>query len=180
MLLPIWVWQKLELKKGEMLVKFKKSNKKGYVSMEFVIGLFVLILVWLVFTGIFTYYYPRQKLEKEMVTLVQQAKVNGGLTDSNIRELEERVNAMGLEVVSLEAFTKTQTALGVAERNSGYAECVASTPYIQRRSGDIIYIELVVSASDDLVKTPLQYFGSIGLPENYTLVDSTLSERNGC
>lgn len=158
----------------------KQSKRKGYVSIEFVFGLTVFLITMVMVLGMFFYSYPRQKLEKEVAILAQQAKVNGGLTQENISEFGDRLDAMGLTGV-VYAYTAERTVLNVAPRNTPYASCVADyNAFITRASGDVIYIEVVVNANVSMLSGPLKFFAAKTFPENYTLVDTVLSERNGC
>lgn len=157
-----------------------KKDKKGYVSIEFTFGLVVTLMTVLMIVGMFCYAYPRQKLEKEVAILAQQAKVNGGLTLENINEFGDRLESMGM-TAEVYAYTSSHTVINVAPRKTPYASCIADyNPFVTRTSGDVIYIEVVVNANDDMLVGPLKFFGARLLPENYTLVDTVLSERNSC
>lgn len=163
------------------MIKDINYKKGGYVSMEFIFGLSIILLTLLICLGMFAYTYPRQYLEKEVAILAQQAKVNGGLTAANITDFQARLNNAGMSA-KVNAYTSTSSVLNVAPKGTPYGSCIGGTynAFATRQSGQVITIEVVVNATDGLVKGPLKYFGAAMLPENYVLVDTVVSERNKC
>ena len=170
------------MNKQVFVVVKNKKDKKGYVSIEFLFGMFMIILTMLLITGMFCYFYPRQKLEKEVTILAQHVKVDGGLTNAALADFDGRLEDMGL-TAKVAVYTKSASALNVAPRGTNYAACMNVATYnhfITRASAETIYIEVIVNSNVSFLKGPLKYFGAKTLPDNYRLVETVLSERNKC
>ena len=159
----------------------KLNKKSGVVSFEMLFGTLFLVFVVLLCMGMFVYTYPRQALEKEVHILAQQVKVTGGLTTAQLDEFKQTIEDMGYSA-EVNVYTISSSALNVAPRNSSYEMCTSGSynPFVRRDSGQKIVIDVVIGANDGLVKGPLAWFGASFLPENYTLTETVLSERNRC
>lgn len=164
----------------------KNKNKKssGYISIETVFSLVAFLMVVLVLVGLFCYTYPRQALEKQVHLLAQQAKITGGLTYDQISDFQSTLKDMGY-TAKVNAYVKgrNQVVLGVAPRNTTYSSCTNTAiynPFVKRDSGEKIIISVSISANDGLLKGPLAFFGANLFPENYTLTETVMSERNRC
>lgn len=166
------------------LKKIQKNKKKGVVSFEMIFGSVFIIFVFMLCVGMFVYIYPRQALEKEVNLLAQEAKVNGGLTSTQISEFKSTMNDMGydatINVYTVQSDGTTRQALNVAPKNTPYAECMNYTAFVRRDSGQKIIVEVVIGSNDSLVKGPLKWFSSKMLPDNYTITQTVKSERNRC
>lgn len=150
-----------------------------------IFGSMFIIIVVLFCIGLFVYTYPRQALEKEVNILAQQAKVTGGLTSSQVDQFKTTIDSMGynatVNVYTVMGDGSTRQALNVAPKNTPYTACVNNyNDFVRRDSGQKIVIEVVIGANDGLIKGPLKFFGANMLPENYTLTETVLSERNRC
>ncbi len=167
--------------------KIKKqiqSTKLGMITIEAIFGLFIFLMMTILIIGIFCYTYPRQTLEKQVSVLAQQVKVTGGLTYSQMVEFQETLSDMGYEA-TISVYTKDtgQIALNVAPVNTSYSACTNTSiynPYVTRDSGQKIIITVVVNSNNSLVSGALSYFGASLLPDNYTITETVMSERNRC
>lgn len=174
-----------------MLMKLirKKEDKKGYISVEAVFAIVAFMMITLVLVGLFCYVYPRQALEKQVHALAQQAKVTGGLTYSQVTDFKSTMDSMGY-IANVNAYVKTgtdddgqQVVLNVAPRNTPYNSCTNPSiynPFVRRNSGRKIIITVKIKANDGMLKGPLKFFGASMFPENYTISETVMSERNRC
>jgi len=169
-------------KLNDLLRKLKQ--KKGYTSVESVFAIVAIMMLLLVIIGLFCYTYPRQALEKQVHLLAQQAKVTGGLTYGQVSDFKETISDMGYNA-NVSAYVKgvDRVVLNVAPRNTSYSACMNTAvynPYVKRDSGQKIVITVSINANDGLLKGPLEFFGASMFPENYTLTETVMSERNRC
>lgn len=162
--------------------KYIKSEK-GFVSIEAIVSMTAILFTVLVAIGIYGYLHPKIMLEKEVQTLAQKAKIQGGLTDitsqpvnSDIEIFKKRLAEKGYDTskVSVEVVTD-QT-----NRN-----CVGVTPigetgntYLRRDSEEMMIITVTIPARTQGLIAPLRYFGiNGGVSKNYYIRETVMSER---
>lgn len=72
----------------------KVKDRKGFMSIEAVLGMMVVLMVIVLGIGFFSYMIPKQGIEQEVNLLGRMAKMNGGLTESDVDafvdEMEDR------------------------------------------------------------------------------------------
>lgn len=169
----------------------KIKNKNGFVAIETVIALTVVLIIILLFIGFWLYLYPRTVLEKEVHTLAQQAKITGGLTNAQVTDFNNRMTDLGYEVQSLSVGTTSQPAGDTSKYNGlvnvypkgghdGSCSSVGFQNYVKRTSSDKIIISVKVKANG-FIKGPLSFFGTVTqLSDVYNLTETVMSERNKC
>lgn len=162
--------------------KYMKSEK-GFVSIDAIISMTAILFTILVGIGIYGYLHPKIMLEKEVQTLAQKAKIQGGLTDKNsqpinsdIEVFKKRLSEKGYDIsgISVEVVTD-QT-----KRN-----CVGVTPigetgntYLRRDSKEMMIITAIIPAHTQGLMSPLRYFGiNGGVSSNYYIRETVMSER---
>lgn len=169
----------------------ESQNKKGFIAIETIIALTVVIIVILLFLGFWLYLYPRIVLEKEVHVLAQQAKVTGGLTNEQVSKFSETMNKLGYEIYSLSVGTTNQPASNTSKYNglvnvypkggvSGSCTAAGYQNYIKRTDSEKIVISVKIKANG-FIKGPLAFFGTITqLGDVYNITETIMSERNKC
>lgn len=160
------------------------KNKKGFVAIEAVIILSGVMFFILLFISILTYNYPRIMLEKEVQILAQTAKIQGGLTDitsqnvnSDIEVFKDRMEQMGYNrdevVIAAKTIQGNLNAIGVTPINDSTGD-----NYIKRDSKEFIEITVTIPSSENVLKSPLKYFGmKNALSGKYVIREVVGSER---
>lgn len=169
---------------GKLKDVWQNRKKDGYFSVEAIFGIVAILFTVLILVGLFVYTYPRQALEIQGHLLAQQAKITGGLTYDQISDFQSTLNDMGYKA-NVSAYVKgtNQVVLNVAPRNTNYSACTNTAvynPYVKRDSGNKIVLSITIEANNGLLKVPLKFFGASLFPENYTLTETVMSERNRC
>lgn len=159
------------------------NKRKGFVSIEAIIVLGVVMFFILFFLAILTYNYPRIMLEKEVQVLAQTAKIQGGLTDinsqpqnSDIELFKDRLEKMGYKRDEIEITAITipgnLNAIGVTPINQ------EGTNYIKRDSKELIEITVILPSNTNLFTAPIKYFGiKRGFSGKYVIREIVGSER---
>ena len=144
--------------------KIKLNNKEGFISIETIIAMSSILFFFIFFIAIFAYNMPRISLEKEVQSLAQIAKIQGGLTDetsepgkSDIKRFKDDLKAMGYEDSDIQIYAKTlnskQNAIGVTPISSN------GTNYVKRDSKELIELVVKVKADKSVFTAPLKFFG---------------------
>lgn len=161
----------------------KIKNSKGFVAIESIIAMSGLIFFLLLFVSFLCYTLPKITLEKEVQTLAQIAKIQGGLTDkvsqpvnSDIELFKANLDKMGFDISQVVIQAKTipsgYNAIGVTPINS------KGSNYIKRDSKELIEILIRVPADKSLFDSPLKFFGIKNtLSGVYTFREIVGSER---
>lgn len=69
----------------------KLKNNKGFMSVEAILGMGVLLMVLVLCIGFFSYMMPRQGIEQEVNLLGRMAKMNGGLTTQDVTAFKKNM-----------------------------------------------------------------------------------------
>lgn len=145
---------------------FKKRlslyNNNGFISIETIISsVFILMCIYLAI-GFFCMIYPRVALEKEVNTLAQKAKVQGGLTDSTVQPensdievLKKNLKKLGYNYEDVEISGRTIPSniniIGVTPLDA------KGDNYIKRDSKEQMVITVKVP-SQNFILGPLKFF----------------------
>lgn len=165
----------------------EEKNKKGFIAIETVIALTVVIIFILLFIGFYIYLYPRIVLEKEVHTLAQQAKITGGLTQPQVQEFNKAMDTLGYTVQSLNVSTTNHqyaengSASGLVNVYPKGGPCTGgSQNFIKRTESEKLIITVKVKANN-FIKGPLSFFGTTNsLSKTYNITETVMSERNKC
>lgn len=158
------------------------KDKKGFVSIEAVVVMSGVLMLMLFLISLFTYNYPRIMLEKDVQTLSQKAKIQGGLTDSvsepnhsDVETFKNELGKLGFDknkiVITAKTINGNRNAIGVTPINA------KGNNYISRDSKDLIEINVKIPVKDNLVNTPLKFFGGDNKERFYNLREVVGSER---
>lgn len=122
------------------------KNKKGFVSIETVIAISFCLMFFIFVVEFFNYIYPTINLQIETHTLTQKAKVQGGLTNTDILNMKQKLKEKGFDEtkVLVSAKTKTKDVSNVTPMNQ------EGTNYVKRDSDEEIIIRVEVPASTDV------------------------------
>lgn len=160
---------------------FNIKSKKGFVSVEAILSMSLVLIVFLIIIGFFVSIVPRISLQSEVHALTQKAKLQGGLTDassesvgSDVEKFKDALVSKGYSRDSIEitAFTKPSGigALGVTPLD------VEGSNYVKRGTDELIYI--IVSVPDrSFINAPLKFFGLNGGAKTISFVETVMSER---
>lgn len=166
-------------------------SRLGFVAIETVIALGVAMLIILLFLGFWLYLYPRVALEKEVHNLAQQAKVTGGLTNSQVTEFAQRMDDVGYSINSLTVSTSDNPVADTSQYNGlvnvypkggvdGSCSMTGYQNYVKRTSSSKIIITVKVD-SNMFIKGPLSVFKVLStLSDVYVVSETVMSERNKC
>lgn len=73
------------------MIKNKLTNKKGFMSIEAIMSMAVVLMVVVLSIGFFTYMIPRQAIEEEVHLLGRIAKMEGTLTVTDVGEFQKNM-----------------------------------------------------------------------------------------
>lgn len=181
----------------KMKVIDKLKNRNGFMSVEALFGLTAILMVIILAIGFFTYMIPRQQLEQEVNILARTAKLNGGLTDTQVNNFKKNLESYGykedelkdsvsIRLTDLSGETITSTVLNVEDpldishsRNEPETE---EPRYIKRSEDIIMEVRVEVPAKKQGLMGVFGFF-DIGededpLSDNYVFKERVVSERN--
>lgn len=160
-----------------------KSNKSGFVSVEAVISMATLIIMFVMCIGFYVYTMPKITLEKEVHLLAQKAKIQGGLTYGDVDLFKEALSNKGYnpDEVTVQAVTVQGSSGTVGGANAIGVDAIDdpnAVRYIKRSALTPIEITVTVPANTKLLKGPLSHiFVTNMLSDKYYLRETVLSER---
>lgn len=160
-----------------------KNKKEGFVSVEAIISMATLMIMFVMCIGFYVYTMPKLTLEKEVHLLAQKAKIQGGLTYEDINIFKKALEDKGYnpDEVTVEAITVNGSggaigganAIGVDSMNDSNA-----VNYIKRAQLTPIEITVTVPANIKLLNGPLTHMlTSNSLNKKYYFRETVLSER---
>jgi hypothetical protein len=164
--------------------KKRYLNKKGFVSIEAIIAMVAVMFVMLLAIGFYGYLHPKIILEKEVQSLAQKAKQQGGLTNSASQPTNSDVSIFMADLKGM-GYDTTKVTL-TAVTNPGNVNCVGVTPlgstgsnYLSRNSKQMIVITAKIpTMTKGGITAPLAYFGiSSGVDDYYYIRETVMSER---
>lgn len=165
-----------------MLRKFV-SNKRGFISVEAIISLVAILFVMLLALGFYGYMHPKIMLEKEVQTLAQKAKQQGGLTDKTSQPTKSDVEIFLTDLQKMGYDTNKVTITAVTD--PGDLNCIGVTPlgsdgsnYLKRDSKKTVVITAKIPSHKEGIIAPLRYFGIFTGPNDfYYIRETVMSER---
>lgn len=149
------------------------KNNKGFISIESIIPLTIIVFIFVIIIELFNFLYPTITLQIETHTLTQKAKIQGGLTPTDINNMKLTLQKKGFDIskVQIVAKTNSRDVSNVTPLNQ------TGTNYIKRNSGDEITIKIIVPA-DTNVNGWLLGFGSKSFSKNTHVIEERIhSER---
>ena len=164
---------------------FKKllKEKKGFVAIEAVISMSMVLGMILLVIGFFTLLYPRIMLSIDIHELASTAKIQGGLTDqtsqpvnSDVAVFKQQLAQAGYDPSTISVAVTTipsgLNALGVTPLNQ------PGSNYIHRDSKELIKVTVSVPANT-YIDGPLKLIGVNGGSgiSQYTVSETVMSER---
>lgn len=163
-------------------MKMKIKNKKGFISIEAIYSLVLVMMVIFVAVGFFSYMYPKIAIEKQVHLLAEKAKIQGGLTDETSQPVNSDISEM-LDTLEGLGFDKEDIKI-TATTDPGDRDVIGVTPidqegdnYVKRNSKEVIVIS-VTYPSNKFIAGPLKYFKvSSEKLRTQTIQQSVLSER---
>lgn len=165
-----------------MNIRNNIKNKKGFISIEAIYSLVLVMMVIFVAVGFFGYMYPKIAVEKQVHLLAEKAKIQGGLTDETSQPVNSDISEM-LETLEGLGFDKNDITI-TATTTPGNKNVIGVTPidqegdnYIKRNTKETINIS-VTYPSNKFIAGPLKYFKvSSEKLKTQTIKQSVLSER---
>lgn len=142
------------------------KNDRGFIAIESIIVVSAMLFFMILFISFFSYTLPRTTLEKEVQSLAQIAKKQGGLTDkksqpvnSDVELFKDNLEKYGYDRDKIEITAKTipsgNNAIGVTPLNSKSN----SKNYIGRQSKELIEVIVKIPADKSHFDAPLRFFG---------------------
>jgi len=162
--------------------------KKGSFSLEAVIAMmFVLMLIWLG-VAYYTYLTPRQVLTQEVHNLATIAKLQGGLTESDIERFknrlvdkgyvpENKMNKIVVTAVAEDEYGNVKNVTSVVPLSEGYND--DPNAYSHRNSKEIITVTAKIPAKIHFLKVMLNFWDNEPKEamHEYTFQETVMSER---
>lgn len=162
----------------------KKLNQKGFMSIEAIMSMSVVLMVIVLGVSIFSYMIPRQAIEEDVHLLGRVAKMEGTLSDVQKIEFQDKMVSRGL--------AKTRTDVTVElykESTSGLCSSLLS-PATKVQRGDkyttapcagsysVLKVVAKVPAKKNAVSATLGFFGvdSSPLSNDYVFEERVMSE----
>ena len=159
------------------------NKKNGFVSIEAIISMATLMIMFVICIGFFVYTMPKLTLEKEVHLLAQKAKIQGGLTYDDVDLFKsslqnkgydpDRIVVQAVTVASSTGVSGGASAIGVEPLSQTNA-----TNYIKRSDMTPIEITVAVPANLKLLNGALTHlFLGQALNDTYYLRETVMSER---
>lgn len=152
--------------------KLKKDNR-GFISVESIIPLTIFVFIFVIIIEFFNFLYPTITLQIETHTLTQKAKIQGGLTSTDVNNMKSNLERKGFDISKIQIIAKTNSrdVSNVTPLNQN------GSNYIKRNSGDEITVKIIVPA-DTRVNGWLLGFGSKAFSKNTHVIEERIhSER---
>lgn len=172
----------------------KLKNRKGFMSIEAILGMSAVLMVILLGIGFFSYMMPKQGIEQEVNLLGRLAKMNGGLTEDDVKAFKEEMKIRKYEEdeVKLDIQLKTSTGapVSVAETRdkisplaiTGKANEAGNQThkYIHRSEQLIIEIRAEMPSNKKGLLGALWFFNIDGdsVSDTYVFKERVISERH--
>jgi hypothetical protein len=175
------------------MIKNKLANKKGFMSVEAIMSMAVVLMVVVLGIGFFTYMIPRQAIEEEVHLLGRIAKMEGRLTSDDVEHFRNNMIKRGLATednrseVKVEVL-KESTSGEVSEKViiSEDGERVMRGEKIKINGVDsphyaVLHVVATVPAKKEGIVGALGFFNvnSDGLSDNYVFSERIMSEYYG-
>lgn len=159
--------------------------KKAYISIEATFAITALLVFFSLLIGLFGYVVPRMYLEKEVQTLAQMVKINGGVTTTQYDELISILGKYGtdVEVLIYNPETPSVQLTSIAPKGTSYALCTDTTKYVpfsKRSDGLKIIIKVKMKVASQQLMSILGTVGITAFGSDYSVYEVVLSERNQC
>ncbi|BBW98952.1 hypothetical protein GsuE55_37850 (plasmid) [Geobacillus subterraneus] len=146
--------------------------------METVFAISVFLVFFFLALGFFTYIYPYTVLQRDVHVLGTVAARQGGLTQEDIDQFQERLARYPF----LGRSDQVQVSVYV---NGSLQDPASVTPlgeegghYVTRESKDLMDIEVRVPASGTLLRAVAKFFGVEGVSDEYVFWETVVSYRN--
>lgn len=161
------------------------KNKKAYISIEATFAISALLIFFTLLIGLFGFVVPRMYLEKEVQSIAQMVKINGGITTPQYEELMGILGKYGtnIEVLIYTPAAPTVQLIGIAPRDTAFASCMDTSQYVpfaRRRDGNKIIVKVRMNVASQQLLTLLSGVGITPFTTNYSIYEVVLSERNQC
>lgn len=161
------------------------KNKKAYISIEATFAITALLIFFSLLIGLFGFIVPRMYLEKEVQTVAQMVKINGGLTTEQYDEFVNILNqyGSGVEVLIYHPDTPTEQLIGIAPKGTSYENCTDISQYVpfaRRSDSKKIIIKVKINVTGHELLSVLNNAGITSFSTEYTVYEVVLSERNQC
>lgn len=174
-----------------MISKKLKSNK-GFMSIEAIMGMAVILMVIVLGIGFFSYMVPKQGIEQEVNLLGRLAKMNGGLTTQDVTafktEMEKRGYAKTDVTVDIQLKNSAGTTVAVSSTRdkvsplaiTGKANVAGTHKYIHRDEQLIMEIKAVMPANKKGLLGAFWFFNvnDDSVADNYVFKERVMSERH--
>lgn len=160
--------------------RFNLKTTDGSFSIEAVLAMANVLIIFMMIIGFYTFINPYTILNRDVHALATLAQRQGGLTDEDVEQFKERLNAYGFvdpQKGDIEVYAQTINeveAIGI----DGFGE--AGTNYIKRDSKDFIVLAVSVPSYGDYLTSVFRVMGMGGqkAPDRYLFKETFLSERN--
>ena len=124
-------------------------------------------------------------LEKEVQTVAQMVKINGGITTEQYEEFVGILSQYGtdIEVLVYHPETPTEQLIGIAPRGTSYENCTDVSQYVpfaRRSDSKKIIIKVKIKVTGHELLSVLDNAGITAFSTDYTIYEVVLSERNQC
>lgn len=161
------------------------KNKKAYISIEATFAITAILILFSLLIGFFGFMVPRMYLEKEVQTLAQMVKINGGLTSQQYNDAVALLGKYGDEIV-INVYSVNSPAtqlIDIAPKGTPYNACMDTNsfvPFARRSNSERIVVKVEIRLSTQQLLSILSSVGITALDSKYTIYETILSERNQC
>lgn len=168
----------------------KLKNEKGFMSIEAVMAMATILMIVLLGVGLFTYMMPRQAIEEELHLLGRTAKMQGGLTDSDVNQFKENMKKRGMvedkNIDDVKVIVNLETTSGEPfpgyESRPNIINTIVNRGYGKKEAGQyaVMKIRVEVPANKSGIKGAMSFFGGDeDLPDAYVFSERIMSEYYG-
>lgn len=172
--------------KVKKLQKMKRLDEKGFMSIEAIMSMAVVLMVVVLGIGFFSYMIPRQAIEEEVHLLGRVVKMEGSLKQADIRGFQDNMVARGMAEEPSEIDVKLYY-----ESTAGKCTTPMSTSDVVSRGDEfvcgggtsykVLRVVATVPAKKNGVAGALSFFGVDGglLADEYVFQERIMSEHYG-
>lgn len=150
------------------------NNSKGFFSIEAIMSASMVLVILIFILGLSAYQIPKMQLQNNIQTLVQKAKVQGGLTNKNSGIGEHNDVDNFLNTLKSEGFNPDGVKMSLKTKKT-HADAIGVSPvgsqngfYISKDTLDLMILEVSVEPKINKImgyKMSPYYFTSTFLSE---------------
>lgn len=156
------------------------NNKDGFISLETVISLTALYMIFFLFLGMFVYITPIVTMPTYLYSLSNSARLQGGLTEDDIAAFKETINNNYNYINS----NNLKDAIAIEAKTIPSNDDVSNIEldneslfYASRQHNEVIVVKASIPSNTFFFQGVFNYFNIFNINNNYAFRQVVASER---